>query len=85
MTSQWMNKGLIVVLATTLAACGGTKVQRIGVEETRDLSGAWNDTDSRLVSEEMISDALSRPWVSDHVRREGERGETVVPEDTLHI
>ena len=26
--------------------------------EVRDLSGAWNDTDSRLVSEEMIGDML---------------------------
>jgi hypothetical protein len=33
------------------------------VDETVDLSGRWNDTDSRLVSEEMISDVLSRPWI----------------------
>jgi hypothetical protein len=29
-----------------------------------DLSGRWNDTDSRLVSEEMISDCLEHPWSS---------------------
>ncbi|MFH1414998.1 MAG: penicillin-binding protein activator LpoB [Elusimicrobiota bacterium] len=28
-----------------------------------DLSGKWNDTDSKLVSEEMIKDCLSRPWI----------------------
>jgi uncharacterized protein (TIGR02722 family) len=28
-----------------------------------DLSGRWNDTDSRLVSEEMIKDALSQRWL----------------------
>ena len=37
-------------------------------EEVKDLSGAWNDTDSRLVSEEMVQDALARPWVDNHVR-----------------
>ncbi len=40
----------------------GTKVKRVDVGEQIDLSGNWNDTDSRLVSEEMIKDSLSRPW-----------------------
>jgi hypothetical protein len=26
------------------------------------LSGRWNDTDSKLVAEEMIKDVLTRPW-----------------------
>jgi uncharacterized protein (TIGR02722 family) len=28
-----------------------------------DVSGKWNDTDSRLVAEEMIKDCLSKPWL----------------------
>lgn len=52
---------LIVGLLVT--ACSTVKVDRVGVEETVDLSGRWNDTDSRLVSEEMIADVLSRPWI----------------------
>lgn len=47
-----------------LAACG-TQVERVGVEETHDLSGAWNDTDSRLVSQEMINEMLASPWRQD--------------------
>jgi PBP1b-binding outer membrane lipoprotein LpoB len=27
-----------------------------------DVSGNWNDTDSRLVAEEMIRDAVAMPW-----------------------
>jgi PBP1b-binding outer membrane lipoprotein LpoB len=35
-----------------------------------DLSGRWNDTDSRLVSEEMIGDCLTSPWKQEwHARR----------------
>jgi hypothetical protein len=34
----------------------------------KDLSGAWNDSDSRLVSEEMIQDVLSRPWYEVHTQ-----------------
>ena len=51
-----------LILASLLVAGCGTKVTRIDVDETVDLSGAWNDTDSRLVAEEMIADALSHPW-----------------------
>ena len=44
-----------------LSACG-TSVKRMDANEVVDVSGHWNDTDSRLVAEEMISDCLSRPW-----------------------
>lgn len=58
----------LVIITSLIAACG-TKVSRVDVEETHDLSGAWNDTDSRLVSEEMISDMLERPWYRTHSQR----------------
>ncbi|MCG6886925.1 MAG: penicillin-binding protein activator LpoB [Proteobacteria bacterium] len=48
-----------------LAGCG-TQVERVDVKEVHDLSGAWNDTDSRLVSEEMIEDMVSRAWLTDY-------------------
>lgn len=51
------------LLASLLSACGGPSVERIKSDEVRDLSGAWNDTDSRLVSEEMMKDVLSRAWI----------------------
>ncbi|BDG08478.1 penicillin-binding protein activator LpoB [Anaeromyxobacter paludicola] len=48
-----------------LAGCASSApaVRRMDVNEVRDLSGRWNDTDSRLVAEEMIADSLSRPWL----------------------
>jgi uncharacterized protein (TIGR02722 family) len=49
--------------ALVLSACG-TSVKRIDTNSTVDVSGHWNDTDARLVAEEMISDCLSRPWYS---------------------
>jgi penicillin-binding protein activator len=52
------------LLSFVLSACGGTSVSRIDEKEVKDVSGRWNDTDSRLVAEEMIQDALSRPWYS---------------------
>ena len=53
----------VLIVGLLVAACSTVKVDRVAVEETVDLSGRWNDTDSRLVSEEMIGDVLSRPWI----------------------
>jgi uncharacterized protein (TIGR02722 family) len=37
-------------------------------DEVTDLSGRWNDTDSRMVSETMVRDCLNHPWLSEHMR-----------------
>lgn len=50
-------------LIAALTACSSTSVKRVDTSEIIDLSGKWNDTDSRLVSEELIADVLSRPWM----------------------
>jgi len=53
-----------------LAVMGGcaTHVERMQVSEVKDLSGAWNDTDSRQVSQEMVGDVLSAPWLANYKR-----------------
>jgi hypothetical protein len=56
---------LVALTAVGMTGCA-TQVKRVGVEEVKDLSGAWNDTDSRLVSEEMIRDSLNGGWISRH-------------------
>jgi uncharacterized protein (TIGR02722 family) len=58
----------------TLIACAGcasTQVRRMDVNEVKDLSGRWNDTDARLVAEEMIQDTVSRPWLATATQRKG--------------
>lgn len=47
-----------------LWGCASVKVTRTDVTRKTDLSGSWNDTDSRLVAEEMIKDCLARPWLA---------------------
>jgi penicillin-binding protein activator len=66
-----------VILSSLLVASCSTTVKRIDVDETVDLSGEWNDTDSRLVADEMIRDALSHPWTSDFAGDKG-RAPTVI-------
>jgi len=61
MMSTVRNAAAITLLAL-LAGCTGTKVTRVAANTTIDLSGKWNDADSRMVSEEMLKDCLDRPW-----------------------
>ncbi|MCW7753736.1 penicillin-binding protein activator LpoB [Desulfobotulus sp. H1] len=55
---------LLVAWALFTAGCAGTTVQRVDPTEEIALTDRWNATDSRLVSEEMIDDMLSFPWIS---------------------
>jgi len=50
-----------IVLMASVLACS-PKVSRVDASLETNLSGRWNETDSRLVAEEMVKDALSRPW-----------------------
>ncbi|HKJ05294.1 MAG TPA: penicillin-binding protein activator LpoB [Geopsychrobacteraceae bacterium] len=68
---------LILCLVTLFAGCG-TKVTRMDVEEGKDLSGRWNDTDSRLVAEEMIKDCLERPWLNQYNMKTGKVPDVIV-------
>ncbi len=69
-----MKRILVVLLALAVAiGCGQRKVTRLETDTVTDLSGRWNDTDSRLVAEEMISDCLTRVWVTDFAAAEGRK------------
>jgi len=58
---------IAAVFIIMMAGCG-KKVSRIGSDTTTDLSGNWNDTDSRLTAEEMLNDCLTRPWYQASLR-----------------
>lgn len=63
-----MRCGLVAVLSVIvagLAGCGAeTKVTRVDAGVVTDLSGRWNDTDSRMVAESMVKEALEYPWLN---------------------
>lgn len=70
---------LISLTAILAVAAGcGKKVTRVDASEVTDLSGQWNDTDSRLVSREMIDDVLSRRWLSKFNREQGKAPVVIV-------
>ncbi len=67
-----MMKKLLMFVC--MLSCGlflfscSTKVTRVEVDEQIDLSGNWNDTDSKLVADEMINDSITRPWYDNFLR-----------------
>jgi uncharacterized protein (TIGR02722 family) len=62
---------LVCLLLVTLvpAACAPRRVTRVEPATTVDLSGRWNDTDSRLVAETMINEVLSASWLNERPDR----------------
>lgn len=70
---------LLMAGTLTFQSCNNTKqVTRVEEDSVIDLSGRWNDTDSRLVSEEMVSDMLSRPWLEEFEKGMGRRPVVIV-------
>lgn len=65
----------MVVFAT---ACANRTVTRVSPDQQIDLSGRWNDTDSKLVAEEMINDVLSRPWREEFYQATGKKPVVIV-------
>ena len=76
-----MRKYFLPVLLPVLAVCagcGGTQVKRMDANTVVDISGKWNDTDSRLTAEEMVSDCLSRPWIGEAAANTGAKPAVIV-------
>jgi hypothetical protein len=56
---------MVAVALFALAGCASeTKVTRVDAGVVTDLSGRWNDTDSRMVAETMVKEALEYPWLN---------------------
>ncbi len=70
---------MLVALAVSLGGCA-TSVERVDVSKTIDLSGAWNDTDSQLVSDEMIKDVLAQVWLSEFTQAQKRQPAVIVGE-----
>ena len=66
-TPPLFGRLLWVALIVGTGACS-TTVERVDSDKQRDLSGDWNDTDSRLVSEAMINELMDGPWLQNYRR-----------------
>ena len=68
---------LLIGAGVSLNGCGHeTKVTRVDTGIVTDLSGRWNDTDSQMVAEAMVKEALANPWLGNFTK--GKNREPVV-------
>lgn len=70
--------GAAALLANALAACSSTRVSRIDPNSVTDLSGRWNDADSRLVANALIQQSLDNPWAKNFSQANGGRQPAVI-------
>lgn len=60
-TGLSLLNNFLFLLLFFLSGCAA-KVVRMQPDTVIDLSGRWNDTDSRLVAETLIEQCISNPW-----------------------
>ena len=74
---EWRNRSVgrtfataaLVAVAAAASGCGHeTKVTRVDTGIVTDLSGRWNDTDSQMVAEAMVREALGNPWLGNFTK-----------------
>ncbi len=70
---------ILAVTAAFLGGCGtGKTVTRVEPGLVTDISGRWNDTDSRLVAETMVKQALGSAWLQKYTRDKSRQPVVVV-------
>jgi penicillin-binding protein activator len=70
---------IFIITALLLMSCGSSrKVTRLDEKQITDLSGRWNDTDSKLTAAAMVDDLIKRPWVDNFIKKAGKEPVVIV-------
>ncbi|MEX2181947.1 MAG: penicillin-binding protein activator LpoB [Gemmatimonadaceae bacterium] len=68
----------VLIAALAVTGCMNKRVERIDPNSVTDLSGRWNDADSRLVANELIAQSLTGTWARDYAAANGGTAPTVI-------
>jgi len=63
-------------MAYSLPSCH--TVSRVDVESEMDISGKWNDVDSKLTAQALTEQILNDTWLSEFTRSKGEKPVVIV-------
>lgn len=69
---------LIGALAGPAGCSHETRVTRVDTGMVTDLSGRWNDTDSRMVAETMVKESVASPWLDHFTKTQGRQPVVIV-------
>jgi hypothetical protein len=68
----------LCVLLAAGSGCHAKQVSRIDPAAVTDLSGRWNDTDSRIVADSLIRQSLDGQWLRRYSNANGGTAPTVI-------
>ena len=69
---------VLLILLTSLFSSCARKVSRIAPNQQIDLSGRWNDSDSRQVADKMIAELLNNPKFKEYAQTLGRKPAIIV-------
>lgn len=69
---------LLAAVALAAVGCSSTTVTRVPTDETIDLSGRWNDTDSQQAAQALVDQSMATPWVEDHIEATGSKPAVII-------
>jgi len=68
---------ILIILSIAIFSCN-RKVTRVSPDEQIDISGRWNNTDSRLTAEELTGDVLKAVWLTNFMQARGGQKPVVI-------
>ena len=75
---RFITYAVLIGIVVFSGFSSSTQVTRVDSDTTIDLSGRWNDADSRMVADEMIDDCLNHPWINNHGMNTGGKPAVIV-------
>ncbi|HEX8391617.1 MAG TPA: penicillin-binding protein activator LpoB [Longimicrobium sp.] len=76
-----VRRAALLLAGTLMVSACATQVTRVSPDQQIDLSGRWNDTDSRLVADALIRESFQGQdgsWAARYMEAHGGRRPTVI-------
>jgi uncharacterized protein (TIGR02722 family) len=73
-----LTLALAITASTVFVFSCARQVTRVSPDEAIDISGNWNNTDSRMVADEMTKTILGSGWLSDHLEKQAGKKPVVI-------
>ena len=76
--NKFLTIAAIAVSGILVASCS-RQVTRVSTDETIDISGNWNNSDSRMVAADLTDKILNANWINTHLQEhQGKRPVVIV-------
>ena len=67
-----------VLFCGIFLSCESTKVERVSADTQTDLSGYWNDTDVRIVAQDLTNQLINADWYTNFIKENQKKPVVIV-------